>query len=74
MNLLRLPFVVLIDVFKNMNFNEKLLMSLLSKRARKTLKMTSVPCELSIFTSEVQSIESKLIIKSVACQRNPRIT
>uniref|UniRef100_A0A1I7UET8 F-box domain-containing protein n=1 Tax=Caenorhabditis tropicalis TaxID=1561998 RepID=A0A1I7UET8_9PELO len=42
MNLLRLPFVVLIDIFKSIDFREKFLISLLSKRARKTLKLTCV--------------------------------
>uniref|UniRef100_A0A1I7UTR5 F-box domain-containing protein n=1 Tax=Caenorhabditis tropicalis TaxID=1561998 RepID=A0A1I7UTR5_9PELO len=41
MDLLRLPLLVLIDIFKNMNFKEKFLISLLSKRARNTLKLTS---------------------------------
>uniref|UniRef100_A0A1I7UTL6 F-box domain-containing protein n=1 Tax=Caenorhabditis tropicalis TaxID=1561998 RepID=A0A1I7UTL6_9PELO len=47
MNLLRLPFVVLIDIFKNMDFKDKFLISLLSKRARKTLKLTSAVVHLS---------------------------
>uniref|UniRef100_A0A1I7UTK1 F-box domain-containing protein n=1 Tax=Caenorhabditis tropicalis TaxID=1561998 RepID=A0A1I7UTK1_9PELO len=42
MDLLRLPLLVLIDVFKNMDFREKFLISLLSKRARNLLKLTSV--------------------------------
>uniref|UniRef100_A0A1I7UTK7 F-box domain-containing protein n=1 Tax=Caenorhabditis tropicalis TaxID=1561998 RepID=A0A1I7UTK7_9PELO len=48
MDLLRLPFVVLIDVFKNMDFKEKFLISLMSKRARNTLKLTSVIPHFSI--------------------------
>uniref|UniRef100_A0A1I7UTL0 F-box domain-containing protein n=1 Tax=Caenorhabditis tropicalis TaxID=1561998 RepID=A0A1I7UTL0_9PELO len=40
MDLLRLPLLVLIDVFKNMSFREKFLISFLSKRARNTLKLT----------------------------------
>uniref|UniRef100_A0A1I7UTK0 F-box domain-containing protein n=1 Tax=Caenorhabditis tropicalis TaxID=1561998 RepID=A0A1I7UTK0_9PELO len=46
MNLLRLPLLVLIDVFENMDFREKFLISLLSKRAKNTLKLTSVPSDV----------------------------
>uniref|UniRef100_A0A1I7UTL3 F-box domain-containing protein n=1 Tax=Caenorhabditis tropicalis TaxID=1561998 RepID=A0A1I7UTL3_9PELO len=42
MNLLRLPLLVLVDIFKKMGFREKFLISFLSKRAKKTLKMTCV--------------------------------
>uniref|UniRef100_A0A1I7UTI9 F-box domain-containing protein n=1 Tax=Caenorhabditis tropicalis TaxID=1561998 RepID=A0A1I7UTI9_9PELO len=42
MDLLRLPFVVLRDVFKNMDFREKFLISLMSKRARNTVSSTCV--------------------------------
>uniref|UniRef100_A0A1I7UTN4 F-box domain-containing protein n=1 Tax=Caenorhabditis tropicalis TaxID=1561998 RepID=A0A1I7UTN4_9PELO len=40
MDLLRIPLVVLTDVFKYMDFREKFLISLMSKRARNTLKLT----------------------------------
>uniref|UniRef100_A0A1I7UTI1 F-box domain-containing protein n=1 Tax=Caenorhabditis tropicalis TaxID=1561998 RepID=A0A1I7UTI1_9PELO len=52
MDLLRLPLVVLIEVFKNMNFGEKFLISLLSKRARNTLKLTCVAPHLSFQLSK----------------------
>uniref|UniRef100_A0A1I7UTN2 F-box domain-containing protein n=1 Tax=Caenorhabditis tropicalis TaxID=1561998 RepID=A0A1I7UTN2_9PELO len=52
MNLLRLPFVVLIEVFKNMNFEEIFLISLLSKRARNTLKITCVIPHFAINLSD----------------------
>uniref|UniRef100_A0A1I7UTP8 F-box domain-containing protein n=1 Tax=Caenorhabditis tropicalis TaxID=1561998 RepID=A0A1I7UTP8_9PELO len=42
MDLLRLPLLVLIEVFKNMDFYEKFWISLLSKRAKKTMKLTCV--------------------------------
>uniref|UniRef100_A0A1I7UTA5 F-box domain-containing protein n=1 Tax=Caenorhabditis tropicalis TaxID=1561998 RepID=A0A1I7UTA5_9PELO len=47
MDLLRIPFIVLIDVFKYMNFREKFFISLLSKRARNTLKLTAEIPEFS---------------------------
>uniref|UniRef100_A0A1I7UTR4 F-box domain-containing protein n=1 Tax=Caenorhabditis tropicalis TaxID=1561998 RepID=A0A1I7UTR4_9PELO len=50
-NLLRLPLVVINEVFQNMDFQKKFLISLLSKRARKTLKLTSVPAEFSFHLS-----------------------
>uniref|UniRef100_A0A1I7UTS2 F-box domain-containing protein n=1 Tax=Caenorhabditis tropicalis TaxID=1561998 RepID=A0A1I7UTS2_9PELO len=64
MHLLRLPLLVLIDVFKKMTFDEKFLISLLSKRARNTLKLTSVPVEFSIITSEDLYVQSKNFIQS----------
>uniref|UniRef100_A0A1I7UTK6 F-box domain-containing protein n=1 Tax=Caenorhabditis tropicalis TaxID=1561998 RepID=A0A1I7UTK6_9PELO len=42
MDLLRLPLIVLKDVFKNMEFREQFLISSMSKRARSILKLTSV--------------------------------
>uniref|UniRef100_A0A1I7UTK8 F-box domain-containing protein n=1 Tax=Caenorhabditis tropicalis TaxID=1561998 RepID=A0A1I7UTK8_9PELO len=48
MDLLLLPFVVLIEVFKHVDFREKFLISLLSKRARSMLKLTSVKPHFSI--------------------------
>uniref|UniRef100_A0A1I7UTL2 F-box domain-containing protein n=1 Tax=Caenorhabditis tropicalis TaxID=1561998 RepID=A0A1I7UTL2_9PELO len=42
MNLLRLPLIVLKEVFKSMDFREKFLISFLSKRARNTLQLTCV--------------------------------
>uniref|UniRef100_A0A1I7UEI3 F-box domain-containing protein n=1 Tax=Caenorhabditis tropicalis TaxID=1561998 RepID=A0A1I7UEI3_9PELO len=55
LNLLRFPLVVLIEIFKNMDFREKFLISLLSKRARNTLKLTCLIPHLSFrFEDSVQ--------------------
>uniref|UniRef100_A0A1I7UTA2 F-box domain-containing protein n=1 Tax=Caenorhabditis tropicalis TaxID=1561998 RepID=A0A1I7UTA2_9PELO len=48
MDLLRLPLVVLIEVFKNMEFHEKFLISLLSKRAKNIVRVTSTTSHLSV--------------------------
>uniref|UniRef100_A0A1I7T424 F-box domain-containing protein n=1 Tax=Caenorhabditis tropicalis TaxID=1561998 RepID=A0A1I7T424_9PELO len=47
MNLFNLPLLVLIDVFKMMEFRERFLISLMSKRAKRMLTLTSVPIHLS---------------------------
>uniref|UniRef100_A0A1I7UTN8 F-box domain-containing protein n=2 Tax=Caenorhabditis tropicalis TaxID=1561998 RepID=A0A1I7UTN8_9PELO len=52
MDLLRLPLLVLKEVFKNMDFREKFLISLMSKRARNTLKLT---CEKPYFSFELSN-------------------
>uniref|UniRef100_A0A1I7UTS0 F-box domain-containing protein n=1 Tax=Caenorhabditis tropicalis TaxID=1561998 RepID=A0A1I7UTS0_9PELO len=52
MDLLRLPLLVLIDVFKNMDNREKFLISFMSKRAKNTLNLTSAPSEFSFQLSE----------------------
>uniref|UniRef100_A0A1I7UTL4 F-box domain-containing protein n=1 Tax=Caenorhabditis tropicalis TaxID=1561998 RepID=A0A1I7UTL4_9PELO len=59
MDLLRIPLLVLIDVFKNMDFREKFLISLMSKRARNTLKLTCVIPHFSIKFSNDMYIHSK---------------
>uniref|UniRef100_A0A1I7UTA4 F-box domain-containing protein n=1 Tax=Caenorhabditis tropicalis TaxID=1561998 RepID=A0A1I7UTA4_9PELO len=51
MDLLRLPLVVLSQVFKNMSFKEKFFISLLSKRARNTLKLTAEIPDFSFLLS-----------------------
>uniref|UniRef100_A0A1I7UTM5 F-box domain-containing protein n=1 Tax=Caenorhabditis tropicalis TaxID=1561998 RepID=A0A1I7UTM5_9PELO len=48
MNLLRFPLVVLTEIFKNLDFREKFLITLLSERAKNTLKLTSAPTHLII--------------------------
>uniref|UniRef100_A0A1I7UTL9 F-box domain-containing protein n=1 Tax=Caenorhabditis tropicalis TaxID=1561998 RepID=A0A1I7UTL9_9PELO len=54
MNLLRFPLVVLIEVFKNMDFREKFLFSLMSKRARNILELTSMSTHFSFdFTKDL---------------------
>uniref|UniRef100_A0A1I7UTK9 F-box domain-containing protein n=1 Tax=Caenorhabditis tropicalis TaxID=1561998 RepID=A0A1I7UTK9_9PELO len=57
MDLLRFPLVVLVDVFKNMDFKELFLISLLSKRARDTLKVTSMSSEFSFNLSNSLKIQ-----------------
>uniref|UniRef100_A0A1I7UEF1 F-box domain-containing protein n=1 Tax=Caenorhabditis tropicalis TaxID=1561998 RepID=A0A1I7UEF1_9PELO len=47
MNLLRIPLLPLIDIFRHIDFKEKFLISLLSKRARNILKVTSLPIHFS---------------------------
>uniref|UniRef100_A0A1I7UTR8 F-box domain-containing protein n=1 Tax=Caenorhabditis tropicalis TaxID=1561998 RepID=A0A1I7UTR8_9PELO len=42
MDLLRLPYLPLIEVFKNMEFREKFLISFMSKRAKNTINITCV--------------------------------
>uniref|UniRef100_A0A1I7UTQ8 F-box domain-containing protein n=1 Tax=Caenorhabditis tropicalis TaxID=1561998 RepID=A0A1I7UTQ8_9PELO len=59
MNLLHLPLLPLIQIFKNMDFREKFLISLMSKRANKTLKKTAVPIELSFQLASILYIHSK---------------
>uniref|UniRef100_A0A1I7UTK5 F-box domain-containing protein n=1 Tax=Caenorhabditis tropicalis TaxID=1561998 RepID=A0A1I7UTK5_9PELO len=51
MDLLRLPLLVLVDVFKNMDFREKFLISLISKRAKNMLKVTSAKFDFSFIFS-----------------------
>uniref|UniRef100_A0A1I7UTJ2 F-box domain-containing protein n=1 Tax=Caenorhabditis tropicalis TaxID=1561998 RepID=A0A1I7UTJ2_9PELO len=58
MDLLRLPLVVLIDIFKNMDFREKFLISFLSKRARNTLKLTCVVPHFVINLSDKLCIDT----------------
>uniref|UniRef100_A0A1I7UTJ1 F-box domain-containing protein n=1 Tax=Caenorhabditis tropicalis TaxID=1561998 RepID=A0A1I7UTJ1_9PELO len=58
MDLLRLPLIVLEEVFKNMDFREQFLISLMSKRARYTLKLTSAKLDLSINFSDDLYIEA----------------
>uniref|UniRef100_A0A1I7UTJ0 F-box domain-containing protein n=1 Tax=Caenorhabditis tropicalis TaxID=1561998 RepID=A0A1I7UTJ0_9PELO len=58
MDLLRLPLLVLTDVFKYMDFRVKFLISLMSKRARKTLKLTSTPSHLLFDFSTIPYIEA----------------
>uniref|UniRef100_A0A1I7UTJ9 F-box domain-containing protein n=1 Tax=Caenorhabditis tropicalis TaxID=1561998 RepID=A0A1I7UTJ9_9PELO len=57
MDLLRFPLVVLIEVFKYLDFKEKFLISLLSKKARNKLKLTSVSSD-SLF-----NLSNKLFIR-----------
>uniref|UniRef100_A0A1I7UVA8 F-box domain-containing protein n=1 Tax=Caenorhabditis tropicalis TaxID=1561998 RepID=A0A1I7UVA8_9PELO len=52
MEIFRLPLLPLIEVFKNMDFREKFLISLLSKRARNILRINSRSSEFSIDFSE----------------------
>uniref|UniRef100_A0A1I7UTP7 F-box domain-containing protein n=1 Tax=Caenorhabditis tropicalis TaxID=1561998 RepID=A0A1I7UTP7_9PELO len=52
MDLLRLPLLPLIEIFKYMDFREKFFISLLSKRARKILKSLSVPSPFAFSFTE----------------------
>uniref|UniRef100_A0A1I7UTL1 F-box domain-containing protein n=1 Tax=Caenorhabditis tropicalis TaxID=1561998 RepID=A0A1I7UTL1_9PELO len=69
MDLLRFPLVVLVDVFKNMEFKEIFSISLLSKRARNTLKLTSIPSEFSISLSDSLDIQ----IETYICDSPPTV-
>uniref|UniRef100_A0A1I7UTN6 F-box domain-containing protein n=1 Tax=Caenorhabditis tropicalis TaxID=1561998 RepID=A0A1I7UTN6_9PELO len=56
MDLLRLPLLVLTEVFKNMDFRGKFLISLMSKRARNTLKLAVVKPHFSFQLSNDFSV------------------